>query len=57
MDAPHRRRESFFIKQPASAAHTYGQSITQRRKGFTTIGPHCRKKIWDNLKPSFDKAV
>ena len=46
----------FFIKQPASAAHTYGHRITQD-EGFTTIGPHWQEKIWDNLKPSFDKAL
>ena len=46
----------FFVKQPASAAHTYGQRITQD-EGFTTIGPHWQEKIWDNLKPSFDKAL
>jgi hypothetical protein len=46
----------FFIKQPASAAHTYGHPITQD-EGFTTIGPHWQEKIWDNLKPAFDKAL
>ena len=46
----------FFTKQPASAAHTYGHNITQD-EGFTTIGPHWQEKIWDNLKPSFDKAL
>jgi hypothetical protein len=46
----------FFIKQPASAAHTYGHNITQD-EGFTTIGPHWQEKIWDNLKPAFDKAL
>jgi hypothetical protein len=46
----------FFIKQPASAAHTYGHNITQD-EGFTTIGPHWQEKIWDNLKPSFDQAL
>jgi alpha-L-rhamnosidase/Glycosyl hydrolases family 2, sugar binding domain len=46
----------FFVKQPASAAHTYGHRITQD-EGFTTIGPHWQEKIWDNLKPSFDKAL
>jgi len=46
----------FFIKQPASAAHTYGHRITQD-EGFTTIGPHWQENIWDNLKPSFDKAL
>ena len=46
----------FFVKQPASAAHTYGHNITQD-EGFTTIGPHWQEKIWDNLKPAFDKAL
>jgi len=46
----------FFIKQPASAAHTYGHRITQD-EGFTTIGPNWQEKIWDNLKPAFDKAL
>jgi hypothetical protein len=46
----------FFVKQPASAAHTYGHPITQD-EGFTTIGPNWQEKIWDNLKPSFDKAL
>jgi hypothetical protein len=46
----------FFVKQPASAAHTYGHVITQD-EGFTTIGPNWQEKIWSNLKPSFDKAL
>ncbi|HEX3800789.1 MAG TPA: glycosyl hydrolase [Verrucomicrobiae bacterium] len=46
----------YFVKQPASAAHTYGHVITQD-EGFTTIGPHWQETIWDNLKPSFDKAI
>jgi hypothetical protein len=46
----------FFIKQPASAAHTYGHRITQD-EGFTSIGPHWQETLWDNLKPSFDKAL
>jgi (4-O-methyl)-D-glucuronate---lignin esterase len=46
----------FFVKQPASAAHTYGHQITQD-EGFTTIGPHWQSRIWNNLKPSFDKAL
>ncbi len=46
----------FFVKQPASAAHTYGHRVTQD-EGFTTIGPHWQEKLWDNLKPSFDKAL
>jgi hypothetical protein len=46
----------YFVKQPASAAHTYGHRITQD-EGFTTIGPHWQSRIWNNLKPSFDKAL
>jgi len=46
----------FFVKQPASAAHTYGHNLVMA-EGFTTIGPHWQEHIWDNLKPSFDKAL
>jgi hypothetical protein len=46
----------FFVKQPASAAHTYGHKLVLA-EGFTTIGPHWQEKIWDNLKPAFDKAL
>ncbi|HEU6448037.1 MAG TPA: glycosyl hydrolase [Verrucomicrobiae bacterium] len=46
----------FFVKQPASAAHTYGHRITQD-EGFTTIGPNWQERLWNNLKPSFDKAL
>ena len=46
----------FFVKQPASAAHTYGHKLIFA-EGFTTIGPHWQEHIWDNLKPSFDKAL
>jgi alpha-L-rhamnosidase/F5/8 type C domain len=45
----------FFVKQPASAAHTYGRRLVVA-EGFTTIGPHWQETLWDNLKPSFDKA-
>ncbi len=45
----------FFVKQPASAAHTCGHTLVLA-EGFTTIGPHWQETIWDNLKPSFDKA-
>jgi hypothetical protein len=44
-----------FVKQPASAAHTYGRKLVLA-EGFTTIGPHWQETLWDNLKPSFDKA-
>ena len=46
----------FFVKQPASAAHTYGKNLVAA-EGFTTIGPHWQETIWDNLKPSFDFAI
>jgi hypothetical protein len=46
----------FFVKQPASAAHTYGHKLVFA-EGFTTIGPHWQETLWDNLKPSFDKAL
>ncbi|MCU0787790.1 MAG: glycoside hydrolase [Verrucomicrobia bacterium] len=46
----------FFVKQPASAAHTYGHQLVLA-EGFTTIGPHWQETLWDNLKPSFDKAL
>ena len=46
----------FFVKQPASAAHTYGKPYVAA-EGFTTIGPHWQETIWDNLKPAFDKAL
>jgi hypothetical protein len=48
--------DRFFVKQPASAAHTYGHKLVMA-EGFTTIGPHWQETIWDNLKPSFDRAV
>lgn len=46
----------FFVKQPASAAHTYGRKLVLA-EGFTTIGPHWQETLWDNLKPSFDYAA
>lgn len=54
----HRVREEdrFFVKQPASAAHTYGKRLVAA-EGFTTIGPHWEETIWDNLKPTFDEAL
>ena len=45
----------FFVKQPASAAHTNGRKLVAA-EGFTTIGPHWQETLWDNLKPSFDYA-
>ncbi|HEX9781763.1 MAG TPA: glycosyl hydrolase [Opitutaceae bacterium] len=46
----------FFVKQPASAAHTNGRRFVAA-EGFTSIGPHWQETIWDNLKPSFDQAL
>jgi hypothetical protein len=46
----------FFVKQPASAAHTYGHKLVFA-EGFTTMGPHWQETLWDNLKPSFDYAL
>lgn len=46
----------FFVKQPASAAHTYGRKAVAA-EGFTTIGRHWQERLWDNLKPAFDKAA
>lgn len=46
----------FFVKQPASAAHTYGRPLVSA-EAFTTIGPHWQETLWDNLKPSFDYAI
>lgn len=48
--------ERFFVKQPASAAHTYGHNLVLA-EGFTTIGPHWQETLWDNLKPTFDRAA
>lgn len=45
----------FFVKQPASAAHTYGHKLVLA-EGFTSIGPHWQESLWDNLKPAFDYA-
>ena len=45
----------FFVKQPASAAHTYGHKLVFA-EGFTSIGPHWQETLWDNLKPTFDHA-
>ena len=51
-----RDEDRFFVKQPASAAHTYGRRLVAA-EGFTTIGPHWQETVWDNLKPSFDRAA
>lgn len=46
----------FFVKQPASAAHTCGHKFVFA-EGFTDIGPHWQESLWSNLKPAFDKAL
>ncbi len=46
----------FFVKQPASAAHTCGHKLVFA-EGFTDIGPQWQESIWSNLKPSFNKAL
>jgi hypothetical protein len=43
----------FFVKQAASAAHTYGKRLVGA-EGFTTIGPHWNDVPWSAMKPSFD---
>jgi hypothetical protein len=48
--------DRFFIKQPASAAHTYGRPLVVG-EGFTDIGLHWQETLWDNLKPTFDRAL
>ncbi len=48
--------ERFFVKQPASVAHTYGRRLVAA-EAFTTQGPHWQETLWDNLKPSFDRAA
>ncbi len=48
--------DRFFIKQPASAAHTYGHKLVVG-EGFTDIGLHWQETLWDNLKPTFDRAI
>ena len=47
--------DRFFVKQPASAAHTCGRRFVLA-EGFTNIGPHWQETLSDNLKPSFDRA-
>ena len=45
----------FFVKQPASAAHTAGHPLVAA-EGFTNVGLHWQERLWENLKPSFDQA-
>jgi hypothetical protein len=46
----------FFVKQPASAAHTYGHRLVLE-EGFTNIGLHWQESLSENLKPAFDQAL
>jgi hypothetical protein len=56
--ATHRTTDAdrFFVKEAASAAHTYGKTIVAA-EGMTSIGPQWEESLWSNLKPSFDQAV
>ena len=53
--SPHRPTDEkrFFVKQAASAAHTYGKPVTCA-EGFTSIGPQWNDILWSSQKPSFD---
>ena len=46
----------FFVKQPASAAHSYGHRLVLE-EGFTNIGLHWQESLSENLKPAFDQAL
>ncbi len=48
--------DRFFVKQPASVAHTYGRRLVAA-EGFTSIGPHWQESLWSDLRPSFDRAA
>ena len=56
--SPHRPAPDnrFFVKQAASAAHTYGKRLVGA-EGFTTIGPHWNDVPWSQMKPSFDNEL
>jgi hypothetical protein len=56
--ATHRTRDEdrFFVREAASAAHTYGRTLVAA-EGPTSIGPQWDESLWNNLKPSFDQAV
>lgn len=56
--SPHRPRlqDRFFVKQAASAAHTYGLNLIGA-EGFTTIGTHWNVVPWSDMKSSFDYEV
>ncbi|MDR3233322.1 MAG: discoidin domain-containing protein [Planctomycetaceae bacterium] len=46
----------FFVKQPASSAHTNGKRFVAA-EGLTNIGMYWQESFAENLKPSFDQAV
>jgi hypothetical protein len=48
--------DRFFVKEASSAAHIYGKNIVAA-EGFTSIGNHWNESLWENLKPTFDKAI
>lgn len=45
-----------FVKEASSAAHIYGTTFVPD-EGMTSIGPQWEESIWNDLKPTFDKAV
>jgi hypothetical protein len=51
-----RDEERFFVKEASSAAHTYGKIIVAG-EGMTSIGPQWEESIWNDLKPTFDRAL
>jgi len=54
----HRTRDEdrFFVKEAASAAHTYGKTLAAA-EGMTSIGPQWEESPGQDLKPTFDQAV
>lgn len=48
--------DRFFVKEGASAAHTYSKTIVGA-EGMTSIGPQWEETIWNDLKPTFDQAI
>lgn len=46
----------FFVKQPASSAHTRSQRYVGAQ-AFRSMGLHWQERLWENLKPSFDHAA
>ena len=55
VQSPHRPTEAsrFFMKGPASAAHTYDKPIACG-EAFTSVGPHWNDTLWSSQKPTFD---